>query len=154
MRPVTRALWPMDSNGIGRANRIARLPLRGTSMKFEISGTTMQTVAIDLDPGETVYSQSSMMAWMNDQITMDTNTGGGFLSGLKRSMSGGGMFVTDFTARGRGHVAFASRFPGTLLAKTLSAGESVVCRKETFLCAQKSVTFEIAWQQKFGAGLL
>ncbi len=44
-------------------------------MRYEISGTVMQTVAIDLAPGETVYSQSNTMAWMNDQVTMDTLPG-------------------------------------------------------------------------------
>jgi len=121
-------------------------------MKFEISGTVMQTVAIDLDPGEQIYSQTNTMAWMNDAIVMDTHTGGGFLAGLKRSLAGGSLFITDFTAQGPGHVAFAPRFPGTIIAKTLAAGESVICRKETFLCAQKSVTLELAWQRRLGAG--
>jgi uncharacterized protein (TIGR00266 family) len=122
-------------------------------MKFEISGTVMQTVAIDLDPGEQIYSQTNTMAWMNDAIVMDTHTGGGFLAGLKRSLAGGSLFITDFTAQGRpGHVAFAPRFPGTIIAKPLAAGESLICRKETFLCAQKSVTLELAWQRRLGAG--
>jgi uncharacterized protein (TIGR00266 family) len=122
-------------------------------MKFEISGTVMQTVAIDLDPGEQIYSQTNTMAWMNDKIVMDTHTGGGFLAGLKRSLAGGSLFITDFTAQGGpGHVAFAPRFPGTIFAKTLAAGESLICRKETFLCAQKSVTLELAWQRRLGAG--
>ena len=121
-------------------------------MKFEISGTVMQTVAIDLDPGEQIYSQTNTMAWMNDAIVMDTHTGGGFLAGLKRSLAGGSLFITDFTAQGPGHVAFAPRFPGTIVAKTLAAGESLICRKETFLCAQKSVTLELAWQRRLGAG--
>ena len=121
-------------------------------MKFEVSGTVMQTVAIDLDPGEQIYSQTNTMAWMNDAIVMDTHTGGGFLAGLKRSLAGGSLFITDFTAQGPGHVAFAPRFPGTIIAKTLAAGESLICRKETFLCAQKSVTLELAWQRRLGAG--
>jgi len=121
-------------------------------MKFEISGTVMQTVAIDLDPGEQIYSQTNTMAWMNEAIVMDTHTGGGFLAGLKRSLAGGSLFITDFTAQGPGHVAFAPRFPGTIIAKTLAAGESLICRKETFLCAQKSVTLELAWQRRLGAG--
>ena len=121
-------------------------------MKFEISGTVMQTVAIDLDAGEQIYSQTNTMAWMNDAIVMDTHTGGGFLAGLKRSLAGGSLFITDFTAQGPGHVAFAPRFPGTIIAKTLAAGESLICRKETFLCAQKSVTLELAWQRRLGAG--
>ena len=121
-------------------------------MKYEISGTVMQTVAIDLDPGEQVYSQTNTMAWMNEAIVMDTHTGGGFLAGLKRSLAGGSLFITDFTAEGEGHVAFAPRFPGTIIAKTLAEGESLICRKETFLCAQKSATLELAWQRRLGAG--
>jgi uncharacterized protein (AIM24 family) len=69
-----------------------------------------------------------------------------------RSASGGTLFVTDFTARGDGHVAFAPRFPGTIMPLQLAPGQSLICRKETFLCAEKSVSFEIAWQQRIGAG--
>src|SRR5580692_3041364 len=112
----------------------------------------MQTVAIDLTPGETVYSQTNTMAWMNDSIQMDTHTGGGFFAGLKRSFAGGSFFVTDFTARGNGHVAFAPRFPGAIIAAQLQAGQSLICRKETCLVAQKSVTLELAWQKRLGAG--
>ncbi|HVJ42295.1 MAG TPA: TIGR00266 family protein [Dongiaceae bacterium] len=127
-------------------------------MKYQISGTTMQTVEIDLAPGETVYSQTHAVAWMNDRINMETNTGGGFFAGLKRSLGGGSFFVTNFTADGAaaakpGHVAFAPRFPGTIIARELAAGESLICRKETFLCAEKSVTLELAFQQRLGAGL-
>jgi uncharacterized protein (TIGR00266 family) len=121
-------------------------------MRFEISGTVMQTVSIDLDPGETVYSQTNCMAWMSDNIQMNTHTGGGFFAGLKRTLSGGSLFVTEFSATGAGHIAFAPRFPGTVIAKTLGPGESLVCRKETFLCAEQSVQLEIAWQQRVGAG--
>ncbi|HEY5208438.1 MAG TPA: TIGR00266 family protein [Stellaceae bacterium] len=122
-------------------------------MKYEISGTVMQTVAIDLAPGEIVYSQTNCMCWMNDQIGMNTNTGGGLFSGIKRSLGGGSLFVTDFTAHGNGHVAFAPRFPGKIMPVKLAAGQSLICRKETFLCAEKSVTFSISWQKKIGAGL-
>jgi uncharacterized protein (TIGR00266 family) len=123
-------------------------------MRYDIAGTVMQTVSIDLDRGEQVYSQTAAMAWMTQAIVMDTHTGGGLFAGLKRAMSGGTLFVTDFTAEAApGQVAFAPRFPGKILAMALAAGQSLICRKETFLCAEKSVTLEIAWQQKFGAGL-
>ena len=121
-------------------------------MQYQISGTVMQTLAIDLAPGETVYSQTNCMCWMNDAIEMNTNTGGGFLAGVGRMFGGGSLFITDFTARGEGHVAFAPRFPGTIMPVNLAAGESVICRKQTFLCAEKSVTLDIAWQQRIGAG--
>jgi uncharacterized protein (TIGR00266 family) len=121
-------------------------------MRYEISGTVMQTVAIDLAPGEVVYSQTNSMAWMTDTVEMNTHTGGGFFAGIKRSLTGGSFFITDFTARAPAHIAFAPRFPGAILARPLQPGESLICRKETFLCAEKSVTLELAWQQRIGSG--
>ena len=121
-------------------------------MRYEISGTTMQTVSIDLEHGEKIYSQTATMAWMSDGIRMDTHTGGGLFAGLKRAFAGGGLFITEFNADAAGHVAFAPRFPGQILAVPLSAGQSLICRKETFLCAEMSVTLDIAFQQRLGAG--
>ena len=121
-------------------------------MKYEISGTIMQTVGIDLSPGDIIYSQTAAMSWMTAGVNMSTNTGGGIFAGLKRSLTGGSLFITEFTASAGGHVAFAPRFPGSILARQLKAGESLICRKETFLCAEKSVTLELAWQKQMGAG--
>jgi uncharacterized protein (TIGR00266 family) len=121
-------------------------------MRYDISGTTMQTVGIDLAPGDAIYSQTAAMAWMTDGVRMNTHTGGGWLAGLQRSLTGGSFFITEFTADRGGHVAFAPRFPGTILARQLAAGQSLICRKETFLCAEKSVQVELAWQQRIGAG--
>ena len=121
-------------------------------MRYDITGTTMQTVSIDLAAGERLYSQTATMAWMSDGIRMDTHTGGGILAGLKRAVSGGGLFVTEFIADGDGYVAFAPRFPGQIVAVQLVTGQSLNCRKETFLCAESSVTLDIAFQQRLGAG--
>jgi hypothetical protein len=42
---------------------------RGTTgMEYQIIGTTLQAVIIELDPGETVYSESGGMAWMSGNI--------------------------------------------------------------------------------------
>jgi uncharacterized protein (TIGR00266 family) len=121
-------------------------------LRYEISGTLMQTLSIDLEPGEILFSQTNCMCWMTDGIEMNTTTGGGMVAGFLRSLSGGGFFITDFAARGIGQVAFAPRFPGTIMPVELGPGQSLICRKETFLCAQKSVTLEIAWQKRIGAG--
>jgi uncharacterized protein (TIGR00266 family) len=121
-------------------------------MRYDISGTVMQTVSIDLDRGERIVSQTHQMAWMSDGIAMDTHTGGGLFAGLKRAMSGGSLFITEYIAEAPGHVAFAPRFPGTILPVKLQPGQSLICRKETFLCAEYSVSLDIAFQQRLGAG--
>ena len=54
-------------------------------MQFNISGTTMQTVSIDLQAGETIYSQRNVMGWMTDNVQMNTTTGGGVFAAIKRS---------------------------------------------------------------------
>ena len=123
-------------------------------MQYDISGTVMQTLSLTLSPGESVFAQTHGMAWMSDLIEMQTHTGGGMLAGLKRAFGGGSFFITDYTAAGgKGEVAFAPRFPGKILAMELGAGQSLVCRKETFLCAEHGVALDIVLQQRIGAGV-
>jgi len=123
-------------------------------MQHVIHGTTLQTLEVDLDPGEMIFSQTHQMAWMTEGIKMDTNTGGGIMKGLMRSLSGASLFLTHFSAeRQTGMVAFCPRFPGSLVARNLAAGETLVCRKETFLCAQSTVTLDIFFRQQLGAGV-
>jgi len=98
-------------------------------MRYEISGNLMQTMAIDLAPGETVNSQTNTMAWMNDQVTMDAHTGGGFLAGLRRSFGGGSFFITDFTAKAPSAVFLIlelnSPFNGLFLIPAASVEETM-----------------------------
>ncbi len=122
-------------------------------MQHQILGTTLQTLEMLLQPGEMVYSQTHQMAWMSDGITMDTNTGGGFFQGLKRAASGGSLFVTHFTAGVPALLAFCPRFPGTMVARQLAPGETLICRKETFLCAEGSVQLDIFFRQQIGSGI-
>lgn len=122
-------------------------------MRYDISGTVMQTLSIALEPGEVVVSQTHAMAWMTDGIDMDTHTGGGLFAGLKRALSGGSLFITEYVARASGEVAFAPRFPGQIIPKKLGQGESIICRKETFLCAERTVGLDIVLQQRLGAGV-
>jgi len=122
-------------------------------MRYDIAGSVMQTLSIALDPGETIVSQTHAMAWMTDGIDMDTHTGGGILAGLKRAFSGGSFFITEYSARTRAEVAFAPRFPGHIIPMQLAPGQSIVCRKETFLCAEYSVSLDIVLQQRLGAGV-
>lgn len=124
-------------------------------MQHQIHGTTLQTLEIVLQPGEMVFSQTHQMAWMDNGITMDTNTGGGMLKGLLRSASGGSLFVTHFSAQSGAAalVAFCPRFPGTIVARQLAPGETLICRRETFLCAESTVQLEIFFRQKIGSGI-
>jgi uncharacterized protein (AIM24 family) len=69
-------------------------------MQYKIQGSTMQTLDILLEAGETVFTESGGMAWMRGNIDMSTNTRGGLMKGLARSLSGESLFMTSYTCQG------------------------------------------------------
>lgn len=126
-----------------------------SGLAYRIHGTVQQTVILDLQPGQTVFSDAGGMSWMSGTVDMNTHSGGGLGSMVKRAFSGATLFVIDFTApRAPGQVAFASDFPGKILPFELDAGESMTMHKHAFVCAEKSVQLDITFTQKLGAGLV
>lgn len=125
-----------------------------TGMEFQIIGTTLQAVILELDPGETVYSESGGMAWMSGNITMQTSGRGGGLGGMfKRAISGESLFLVEYTSQGgKGIVSFASDFPGKIVPVYLGEGQQMIAQRTAFLCAEKTVTLDIAFRRKLGAG--
>jgi uncharacterized protein (TIGR00266 family) len=126
-----------------------------TGMEYKIIGTTLQAVILELDPGETVYSESGGMAWMSANIDMKTSGRGGGLGGaLKRAVSGESLFLVEYTSQGgKGLVTFASDFPGKIVPLELGQGQQMICQKTAFLCAEKTVGMDIHFRRKLGAGL-
>jgi uncharacterized protein (TIGR00266 family) len=128
---------------------------RGTTgMEYQIIGTTMQAVILELDPGETVYSETGGMAWMSGNMQMTTSGRGGGLSGMfKRAVSGENLFLNEFTSQGgKGIVAFASDFPGKIVPVALDTGQTMIVQKQAFLCAEKTVGMDIHFRKRLGAG--
>ncbi|HNP69558.1 MAG TPA: TIGR00266 family protein [Kouleothrix sp.] len=125
-----------------------------TGMEYQIIGTTLQAVILELDPGEMVYSESGGMAWMSANIGMQTTGRGGGLGGMfKRAISGESMFLVEYTSQGgKGIVAFASDFPGKIVPVNLGAGQQIIAQKQAFLCAEKTVQMDIHFRKKLGAG--
>ncbi len=122
-------------------------------MKYEIFGTTMPTVDVHLSQGEAVYTESGGMAWMKGKVKMETNTKGGLMAGLGRALAGESLFMTTYTCLdGEAIVTFAPEAPGHILAQHLAAGESLICQKDAFMCAENSVKLEMHFRKKLGAG--
>jgi len=125
-----------------------------SGLNYHIMGTVQQTVAINLAPGQIVYSDAGGMSWMTATVSMNTNTGGGLGSMLKRAVSGATAFLIDFVANGGpGQVAFCTDFPGKVLPIDLDPGQSVIMHKHAFVCAEKSVGLDTFFSRKLGAGL-
>ena len=133
---------------------------------FEIKGSEMQFVEVELDPGEAAVGEAGSMMFMDAGITLDTvfgdgskNQGGGLFGKLlgagKRLVTGESLFTTVYTnqAAQKQRVAFAAPYPGKILPMDLSKmGGMLICQKDAFLCAARGVSLGIYLQQKLSVG--
>ena len=74
----------------------------------------------------------------------------------KRLLTGESLFMTVFTNMGsdKQQVAFAAPYAGRIIAMDLaSIGGTLICQKDSFLCAARGVSIGIAFQRKIGVGL-
>lgn len=125
-----------------------------SGIKYHILGTVQQTLAVDLQPSQTIYSDAGALSWMTASVNMNTTSGGGLGGMLKRAVSGATVFIINFTAEGQpGQAAFSTDFPGKILPVELDAGQTVIMHKHAFLCAEKSVTLDVFFTRKLGAGM-
>lgn len=132
---------------------------------YDIRGAEMQFVEVELDPGEAAIGEAGSLMFMDAGVAMDTVFGdgaqqsGGFfgklLSAGKRLVTGESLFTTVYTNQGSGkqRVAFAAPYPGKILPMNLhQLGGTLICQKDSFLCAARGVSLGIALQQKLSVG--
>ncbi len=139
--------------------------MRCHEVDYEIFGDDMQTVEVELDPGETVIAEAGAMNWMEHGIAFEAKMGDGsqpdkgFMGKLfdagKRAVTGESLFITHFTNQGQGkkRVAFSAPYPGKIIPVDMSAvGGELICQKDAFLCAALGTEVSIAFNKKLGAG--
>lgn len=127
-------------------------------MQARIQGTTMPVLEIDLQPNESVFSESGELSWMTGSIQMATHTqmggGGGLFGVLKRVAGGGSIFMTEYRAmQYPGTVSFATKVPGHIVPVELGNGQDFMVHRHGFLCATPQVSISVGFQQSLGAGV-
>jgi uncharacterized protein (TIGR00266 family) len=133
---------------------------------YEIFGDDMQYVEIELDPGEAAIGEAGAMMMMQDGVEMDTIFGDGsaqqgglfgkLLGAGKRLVTGESLFTTIFhnESGAKRRVAFAAPYPGKIIpVKLTDVGGTLICQKDSFLCAARGVSLGIAFQRRLGVGL-
>lgn len=123
-------------------------------MKYTIEGTPLPVVICELENGESMITERGSMSWMSPNMKMETTSNGGFGKMLGRMFSGEALFQNRYTAQnGAGMIAFASSFPGSIMAVNIAPGNGLIVQKSGFLAAEPSVDLSIAFQKKLGKGL-
>lgn len=123
-------------------------------MQYQIKGDTLPVVICQLEGGETMITERGSMAWMSPNMKMDTTTNGGIGKAFGRVFAGESMFQNRYTAQGgKGLIAFASSFPGSVKAFEIGPGKEYIFQKKAFLAAEEGVNLSIHFQKKVGAGL-
>lgn len=122
-------------------------------MRYEIRGTVLQILDVHLQAGEAVYTESGGMAWMRGEVDMETGTRGGALRAIGRVLGGESLFMTTYRARGEASVTFTPETVGKVVAMELGEGQSLICAKDSFMCAADGVQLDTFFKPKLGAGL-
>ncbi len=109
------------------------------ALDYTIFGENLPAVSIKLSPGESIYTQSGGMAWMDSGITMETSMQGGFKRGLGRMFSGESLFMATYTSNAQNQeIVIASTFPGHIISVDVGQ-KTIIGQKGAFLCAEPSV---------------
>lgn len=139
--------------------------MRCHELDYELIGSEMQLVEVELDPNETVIAEAGAMTYMEEDIQFETRMGDGsnpdegimgkLFSAGKRVFTGESIFTTHFTNQGIGkrRVAFAAPYPGNIVPLNMAElGERIVCQKDAFLCAALGTRVSITFNRRIGAG--
>lgn len=123
-------------------------------MRYQIQGETLPVVICELEAGERMITEGGAMSWMSPNMKMETTSNGGIGKAFGRAFSGEKMFQNIYTAQGGpGMIAFASSFPGKIVAYDIGPGRELVVQKSGFLASEAGVDLSVFFQKKFGAGL-
>lgn len=138
----------------------------GDPIDFRIVGHEMQFVEIGLDPGESAIAEAGALMFKDASVQMDTVFGDGsqassgfmgkVMAAGRRVVTGESLFATVYTqtGNGRGTVAFAAPYPGTVLPMKLDQhGGRLICQKDSFLAGARGVQIGVQFQRRIMTGL-
>lgn len=123
-------------------------------MKYEIKGDNLPVVEVSLESGESINCEGGAMSWMTANMKMETQ-GGGIGKMFSKALASESLFSNTYTAQGGpGSIAFASSFPGNIIAVEITPGKDVICQKSSYLASTPGVELSIYFQKKFGSGMV
>ena len=124
-------------------------------MDAQLLGTTLPVLSIVLEPGESVVAEAGEFSWMTDPIQMSTGDhAANPADGQPRPGAGAAPLLSRYTARETaGTIAFAARFPGSILPADVAAGREYLVHRQGFLAGTAGIALSRAFHRAFPAGI-
>ncbi len=123
-------------------------------MKYQIQGDNLPVVICELENGEKMITEGGAMSWMSPNMKMETTSNGGIGKALGRAFAGEKVFQNIYTAQnGKGMIAFASCFPGSIRAFEIAPDQDMIFQKSAFLAAEGNVQLSVHFRKKLGSGV-
>lgn len=121
-------------------------------MRYEIKGGNFPVAICQLDANESIMTEGGAMSWMSPNMSMQTS-GNGFGKMIGRIFSGEKMFQNKYTSVGTaGEIAFASSFPGDIMALDVSPNNEYVIQKSAYLASEPGVELSVFFQKRVSSG--
>jgi uncharacterized protein (TIGR00266 family) len=120
-------------------------------MRYEIRYQPSYALAVvHLDANERFRAEAGAMVSMDESIKIETKTGGGLGSVLRRTVLGGeSLFVNDMVAtRDDSQLTLAPALPGDIAAVGLASGQELLVQSGSYMASSPEVVVDT----KFGAG--
>ncbi|WP_062466054.1 TIGR00266 family protein [Demequina maris] len=109
------------------------------------AGPAFAMGTITVPPGGSVRVEAGAMAMTRGDITIETSTRGGFMSGLKRSLGGESFFVNDFHSGSGGQVGVAATLPGDMAEVTLDGTGALLVQSGSWIASDPSIQVDSKW---------
>jgi uncharacterized protein (AIM24 family) len=127
-------------------------------MKTKITGETLPVLEIGLEGADTVVAEPGEFSWMTQNVVMNTTPmaagARGLFGVLGRALSGGGIFMTEYSAQGGpGLIAFAAKIPGHIVEVDVQPGAGYMIHRHGFLAATRGIELTMGFQRSLGAGI-
>jgi uncharacterized protein (TIGR00266 family) len=129
-------------------------------VKTTIIGNTMPILELTMEPGEAIVAEGGDVSWFTPGFAIETSTRfgsggrGGFMSGLKRMLGGGQLFLTQYTAQAPGRlIALSTNLPGVIRELRVDPADTYMVANGAYMASTPDVEVSVGLQQKLGAGI-
>ncbi len=139
---------------VSKSELIDKQEEKSKGISYDTIGTTLQALNVQLDKGESIYSEAGKMSWMTQNIKMETKSKG-ISKALSRIITGETLFINVFKAEvNTGVVTFSTDQAGKIIPIELSKDSpEVIFQRGAFLCAEETIDLSIAIVKRLGTAL-